>query len=88
MEKGKFDLIFLDYLLPDGNGLEFIEAVNSKGLETPVIMTTGFSTLQNAVQALLVGAGAVSALISIAAFAPAGKNGFVYDLLQRGPFLA
>ena len=41
LEKGKFDLIFLDYLLPDGNGLEFIEAVNSKRLEIPVVVITG-----------------------------------------------
>ena len=41
LENGRFDLIFLDYLLPDGNGLDFIEAVNSKGLETPVVIITG-----------------------------------------------
>ena len=41
LENGRFDLIFLDYLLPDGNGLEFIEAVNSKGVETPVVIITG-----------------------------------------------
>lgn len=36
-----FDLIFLDYLLPDGTGLDFLETVNSKGLETPVVVITG-----------------------------------------------
>lgn len=41
LEKGRFDLIFLDYLLPDGTGLEFLEKVNSQGLETPVVVITG-----------------------------------------------
>jgi two-component system, cell cycle response regulator len=41
MERQRFDLIFLDYLLPDGTALEFLEAVNSKGLETPVVVITG-----------------------------------------------
>jgi len=41
LEKDHFDLIFLDYLLPDGTGLEFLEKVNTKGLETPVVVITG-----------------------------------------------
>ena len=41
LEKGRFDLIFLDYLLPDGTGMDFLEAVNSKAVETPVVVITG-----------------------------------------------
>ena len=41
LEKERFDLIFLDYLLPDGTGLEFIEAIHSQGMETPVVVITG-----------------------------------------------
>lgn len=41
MASTHFDLIFLDYLLPDGNGLEFLEAVNRKGVEIPVVVITG-----------------------------------------------
>jgi two-component system cell cycle response regulator len=41
LESGRFDLIFLDYLLPDGTGLDFLEAINSKGVETPVVVITG-----------------------------------------------
>ena len=41
LDKNRFDLIFLDYLLPDGTGLEFLEAINNKGLEIPVVVITG-----------------------------------------------
>ena len=41
LDKDRFDLIFLDYLLPDGTGLEFLEAINNKGLEIPVVVITG-----------------------------------------------
>jgi two-component system cell cycle response regulator len=41
LDKGRFDLIFLDYLLPDGTGLDFLEAINSKGIEIPVVVITG-----------------------------------------------
>jgi two-component system cell cycle response regulator len=41
LEKGRFDLIFLEYQLPDGNGLEFLEAIHSKVVDTPVVVITG-----------------------------------------------
>ena len=40
IDKGRFDLIFLEYILPDGNGLEFLESINSKGVDTPVVVIT------------------------------------------------
>jgi two-component system cell cycle response regulator len=41
LDENSFDLIFLDYLLPDGNGLDFLEAINTKRVETPVVVITG-----------------------------------------------
>ncbi len=36
----RFDLIFLEYLLPDGNGLEFLETATRKELDTPIVVIT------------------------------------------------
>ncbi len=41
IEKDRFDLIFLDYRLPDGTGLDFLKIMDKKGDETPVIAITG-----------------------------------------------
>ncbi len=41
LEKGKFDLIFSDYLLPDGNSIEFMRTLEKMGVEIPVVIITG-----------------------------------------------
>ena len=41
LERAEYDLIFLDYLLPDGNGLDFLRRMEKKGLEIPVVVITG-----------------------------------------------
>jgi len=51
------DLILLDYLLPDCNGLEFIEDLNAQaGLIPPIIMLTGQGSEAVAVEAMKSGA--------------------------------
>ena len=34
------DLVIADWILPDGNGLDFIREIRSQGISTPVIITT------------------------------------------------
>lgn len=36
-----FDCVFLDYNLPDGDGLTFLRGLRTAGLSTPVVMLTG-----------------------------------------------
>ena len=41
LEKKHFDLLFLEYLLPDGNGLAFLDTLNSKRTDIPTVVITG-----------------------------------------------
>ncbi|RJP86124.1 MAG: diguanylate cyclase [Desulfobacteraceae bacterium] len=41
LHQGNFDLILIDYLLPDGNGFNFLEMLHKSSIETPVIVVTG-----------------------------------------------
>jgi CheY-like chemotaxis protein len=36
-----FDCVFLDYHLPDGDGLTFLRGVRAAGISVPVVMLTG-----------------------------------------------
>ena len=56
LEETTFNLIITDIMMPEMDGFQFLEIVNKKKINTPVIMTTGYSTLENAVQALNNGA--------------------------------
>lgn len=38
----KFDLILLDYQLPDGNGVEVFKSIRAKSCDMPVCIVTGF----------------------------------------------
>lgn len=41
LQQQQFDLILLDYILPDGNGFDFLRRKAEAGLETPVVIITG-----------------------------------------------
>ena len=49
-------LVITDLKMPDMNGLEFLEWLRGEWPELPVIMITGYSTIDNAIQALRLGA--------------------------------
>ena len=53
---GKFDVIFCDVKMPGKDGIEVVESLSLKGVETPVVIMTGHGTVELAVQALKAGA--------------------------------
>ncbi len=51
-----FDVILMDYRLPDGNGIDFLKAYFQLAYQTPVIMVTGEGDEQIAVKTIQLGA--------------------------------
>ncbi len=56
LEKESFDLILLDLKMPDMSGIEVLAVVMDRWPGTKVIIVTGYSTVETAVEALRLGA--------------------------------
>ena len=56
VEGGAPDLILLDVVMPDGDGLSFLRWLREQGHETPVLMVSALDTAKTAVEALRLGA--------------------------------
>jgi DNA-binding NtrC family response regulator len=55
-EEKPIDLIISDVRLPDQNGIQLLQTVKSKAMNTPFILITGYGTVQDAVEAMKSGA--------------------------------
>jgi len=56
MDGGKFDVAILDIRLPDGNGIDLMQAFQKIDPDMGVILITGYSEIDSAVQAVELGA--------------------------------
>jgi DNA-binding NtrC family response regulator len=54
--KKRYDLVVLDYMLPDGNGLDLIPPIRALRPAPTVLMMTAYGTIENAVEAMRRGA--------------------------------
>jgi DNA-binding NtrC family response regulator len=56
LAKGNVDLIISDYRMPGLTGLEFLELLHQEGYDVPLIMLTGYASIEHAVAAIKAGA--------------------------------
>ncbi len=56
LDKNSYKLIICDIMLPEMDGFQFLDAANKRKLLSPIIITTGYSTVENAVKSLYNGA--------------------------------
>ncbi len=56
IDSNNYKLIVCDIMMPEMDGFEFLDQLHIRKIDTPVIMTTGFSTVENAVKSLYKGA--------------------------------
>jgi len=51
-----YDVVVLDWMLPDGSGLDFCKSLREKNIAVPIIMLTAKSQLEDKVEGLIHGA--------------------------------
>lgn len=56
LARGKVDLIISDYRMPGLTGLEFLSLIRREGYEVPLIMLTGYASIEHAVASIKAGA--------------------------------
>jgi DNA-binding NtrC family response regulator len=56
LQKGGVDLIISDYRMPGLSGLEFLQLLRQEGYDVPLIMLTGYATIEQAVESIKAGA--------------------------------
>lgn len=56
LQQQPFDCVFLDYRLPDGNGISLVQQVRAAGITVPLVVLTGQGDEQIAVQVMKAGA--------------------------------
>ncbi len=99
LKGGEFDLILLDLRMPGVDGIQIVEVLRRWGEGVPILMISGFGTVETAVQALHTGAddfltkpvepdvliGKVADLLERRPSLREGQGGEAGDLIGRSP---
>ncbi len=56
LQSNNYDVILLDMMLPDMEGMEILKIIKQKSVQAGVIVITGYSTVKNALKAMKLGA--------------------------------
>jgi len=56
LREAPFDLVLSDVRMPDGTGIELLHEVRRRWPETPMVMMTGYGSVEDAVEAMKIGA--------------------------------
>jgi DNA-binding NtrC family response regulator len=56
LQSNNYDVVLLDMMLPDMDGMEILETIKQKKPQTGIIVITGYSTVANALKAMKLGA--------------------------------
>jgi len=56
LARGGIDLVVADYRLPGASGLEMLEQMKEDGIDVPVVVVTGYASIDHAVTAIKAGA--------------------------------
>lgn len=56
LKENRFRLALCDIMMPGLDGFQFLEEIDHTGIQLPVVMMTGYSTVENAVKSLAAGA--------------------------------
>lgn len=56
VQKTNYDLVISDMVMPEISGIDLLKTLKQSGNETPLLMITGHTTIEDAVEAIKLGA--------------------------------
>lgn len=56
LQSNKYDIVLLDMMLPDMEGMEILKIIKQKPVKVCVIVISGYSTVESALKAMKLGA--------------------------------